>query len=213
MSQTEVRQWLDDQYRTLGYRLGYSFLYCPTDALNDAEILTVGLNPGGDFAGELDWDQHNKNSYLDQDWSNGKVGGTGIQRQIKLMLEFLGRPHAEGVCSFQYVPFRSPDWGSLARKDEALAIGDTLWQWLIKRTQAKLVISIGKSVTPQRIAGLEGGHHVKSVPIGWGNQKAEVYELSGARQMIALPHLSRFQIFGREASKPAIKELFKKHQK
>ncbi len=208
-SEADAKAWLETQYKAQTFGLGYSYFYGPSENLTDARILTVGLNPGGDFVGDLAWDQSCFNAYLDQDWGNQSQG---IQTQMRRMLAALGAPHGERVTSLQYVPFRSPSIEQLPNAEHAFAIADNLWDWVMHRSSPALIVAVGKSVG-ERIALRMGGLADETVPLGWGRQTGRRFELQNGADLVVLPHLSRYQIFGRAQSSGGIERLFGKHLK
>ena len=84
----------------------------------------------------------------------------------------------------------------------------SLWQWLKPSLNFERIVCIGKDKPGRPIAKLFGGELEGSFPVGWGNITADRYRLGDGRQLIALPHLSRFAIFGRPEGDRALRTLF-----
>lgn len=123
------------------------------------------------------------------------------------MFDFLGLKDEE-VFSAHYVPFRSPSWIELVRRDEAQRFADDLWRWLLARVTFERMVCGGKDVPGRAIAKLLDAKLEGTSPVGWGEITADRYRLPDGRPLISLPHLSRFGVFGRVASEQPLRSLF-----
>ena len=206
-----TREDIEAAYKDLGYRKGWTFMACPEARLRSAEVVLVGMNPGG--GGENDsynyggtWDVPQGNAYYVEKWgANG--GEAAKQGQIKHWHELLGLGENETLCAY-FVPFRSPGWADLPRRAEALEFGRRLWAGVIERSPASLFITMGKEPARQ-LAGLLQARNVATMPTGWGKQMIHVYDSPGSRRIVAMPHPSRFTLFGRGAASHTAKQSFK----
>ncbi len=123
------------------------------------------------------------------------------------MLAMLGLAD-EHVFSAHYVPFRSPSWAELASREAAERFAEGLWRWLLPRVEFETVVCIGEDRPGKPLAALLNAHLETSLPVGWGDITADRYRLPDGRALIALPHLSRFALFGRAASEAPLRRLF-----
>lgn len=210
-------------YRDLGHTLGWRFLTGPKATLSPrTRIGLITMNPGGDHEPE----DHPRasceagSSYLVESWPGYARGRAPLQLQIQAMLGALARhlgdptPLAsfmnERVLSAQYVPFRSPSFAALPRRKESLAFAHGLWRSILAHWQPRLLITIDTETCSSLQTTLTGQagqitDHQR-FPTGWGDYQAEVIRLSrpaGAPPitLARLPHLSRFALFGRPASR------------
>jgi len=193
------RDDLAADYARLGYRHGWTFLMTRAARLRDARVAFVGLNPGGGGAGddhpyEETWDQPLGNAYFVESWGpNGSL--SPIQRQVQAWHTMLGIGADESLCA-QFVPFRSPDWHRLDRKEEALAVAARLWRGVLDVSPASLLVTMGK-LPAEHLGSLLEGRVVATLPTGWGNSTIDVLDTPGGRRIVAMPHPSRYQLFNR----------------
>ena len=188
-------------------RWGWSFMYTPESALERAKVVLIGLNPGGS---QIDpppaWEHTGVNAYVDQPW--GKGGGLNpLQQQVGILLQTIGVKPDE-VFAANLVPFKSPSWSALPDKEGALTFGRTIWRGLLARTPARLFVSLGKR-SGQEVAALLDASYSRNPRVEWGLQSINEYVASDGRTVLALPHLSRFRIFGgnRTAAATAVGEV------
>ena len=215
---------IEQAYRELGHARGWRFLTGPKATLSSrTRIGLITMNPGGDHEPE----DHPRasceagSSYLVEAWPGYARGRAPLQRQIQAMLAGLARhlgdptPLAqfmnERVLSAQYVPFRSPSFAALPRLKESLGFAHGLWRGILAHWQPRLLITIDTETCSSLQTTLLGqSAHIidhQRFPTGWGDYQAEVIRLSrpdGAPPitLARLPHLSRFALFGRPASRP-----------
>ncbi|NII58980.1 hypothetical protein [Sphingomonas aerolata] len=187
------------EYDRLGYELGWTFMMTPEKRLHDAGIAFIGLNPGGgrsendrDFAGI--WDCPSGNAYFIERWGPGDKKAP-IQNQLDAWHRALDVNDNETLCA-QFVPFRSADWDGLPRKAEALAVAGRLWSWALAVSPASVLVTMGK-LPGQYLGNLLKGRVVATLPAGWGSMTIDVWETPSGRRIVAMPHPSRYQLFGR----------------
>lgn len=194
---------------------------CPQGRLPGANIILLGLNPGGKpiDATESDdgydeiWSCEDGNAYWHEAWENPRggryaTGGAPLQVQVKrLVEEALGRAEAD-LFSAQLVPFRSANWASLpnGNRDASLEFSRGLWAWALQRNQAAPVIfSLGHKAGEEAARLLNITDPPVRIGCGWPRQSIRRYQ-GGGRTIVSLPHLSRYQIFGRPG-RPAERAL------
>ena len=199
------------EYERLGYDKGWTFMACPEARLTEAEVVLVGMNPGGGsdrdtYAYGGTWDVPGGNAYYIEKWAAGG-GETPIQGQVRHWHRLLGLGEDETLCA-HFVPFRSPGWGDLRHKAEAVAVGRRLWTELLQHSPASLFVTMGK-LPARHLAELIHAKPVARLPTGWGRQMIDVYDSPGGRRIVAMPHPSRFTLFGRGEASALAEQSFK----
>jgi hypothetical protein len=206
---------IEAEHDRLGLKLGWRFLMCPEARLDDADVAIVTLNPGGTRRVDTKWSQELGNAYQIESWGGAHSGGDALQRQVQRLCALLGRP-MDRVLAATFVPFRSPDWKSLPRQQEAVAFSRDLWKWALDRSPAKLFVCVGKDVVGRELAHLLGAQQLPSASALWGNQTIDLYKANDGKVIVALPHLGRFKLFGKaerdKAFKDAIEGLWNPNQ-
>jgi hypothetical protein len=109
-----------------------------------------------------------------------------------------------------FVPFRSSQFKPLAHPHESLTFAMKLWTQIFSRCDPKLIITIDQHTTrgPTQILNAKSGGtpSQQQFPIGWKTYPADLFTY-GSVGMLRLPHLSRFAIFGREASQSHVEGI------
>ena len=198
---------VEKECRRLGYPYGWRFITCPQSNADRAKLLLVTLNPAGRAKHGPAWSQEAGSAYRVEAWNGLPAGTAPLQVQVQRLLAFL-RLRDEEVFSAHYVPFRSPSWAELEHKQEAEVFARTLWGWIQPKLRFDHIVCIGKERPGKAISALFNAKLETSLPVGWGSITADRYRLPDGRQLVALPHLSRFGIFGRQEGVGALKELF-----
>jgi hypothetical protein len=180
---------------------GWSFMYTPEKFLDHAKIVLVGLNPAGRQTDEANrsWEHTGVNAYVEP-WDEGKDLNR-LQRQVGLLFEALGVQPTE-VFAANFVPFRSPSWRELPNQKSALIFGRKMWTELLARTSARLFVSLGKQ-SGQELATLLSASLRESHDVELKPQTIDEYVALDGRTVLALPHLSRFSIFGGQRTSAA----------
>jgi len=155
-----------------------------------------------------------------EDWS-GNGNGNTLQRQI---VQFYGqlaektghecRKLMDSTLAANFCPFRSKSWAELREQERTLNFCDELWQEILGQTQITTIVCMS-SIVHQHLSSIirkAGGEVTNSVPkeVGWGKVQYHVTRCSlNDREicLICLPHLSRYQIFGREGSRSQVEEI------
>jgi hypothetical protein len=198
---------IENEYRRLGYKFGWRFITCPQDNADRAKLLLVSLNPAGRAIHGPSWSQEKGSAYRVESWNGLPPATSGLQRQVQQLFAFLGLRDSE-VFSAHYIPFRSPSWAELEHKSEAEALARRLWTRLKDKVRFERIVCIGKDRPGRPIADLFEASYERGMATGWGNITADRYRLPDGRPLIALPHLSRFALFGRARGERELRELF-----
>jgi hypothetical protein len=173
----------------------------------------LGLNPGGDSITHEEQREscENGSPYVNEIWKNYPPGQEPLQKQIQILFAGQGWEYDQ-VLSGQLVPFRSQNWSSLPRKEESLEFGTSLWAEIFSYVRPNLVVALGKTEARAPINNLLSnvfGNVIRSkeISVGWGKicGGLDIYDHC---RFISLPHLSRFRIMGRPASREGLKQLF-----
>lgn len=199
---------IQTEYQRLGYRHGWSFMATPECTLREARVVIVGLNPGG---GGVDdhysyqglWDSPGGNAYFVEKWARNGTE-TPVQSQVKAWHTVLRLGADETLCA-QFIPFRSPDWDRLERKNEAIGFSQGLWRWVLDTSPATLFLTMGK-LPSIYLVELMGARLVASLPTNWGSHMIDVWDDANGRRIVRMPHPSRYQLFERENGASSIAE-------
>ena len=220
---------IEDQAQRLEHKLGWRFLTSPLATLSKTtELALVTLNPGGRQARSEHPRETNESGscYRVESWRGQAPGKSPLQQQVRALFAMLasvrglesgGDALLDACLSGQFVPFRSPTWSTLANPRESLEVATTLWTGVFRYLDPKLTITIdlrtfrAMCYILNRKWGTEAfaEHH----PTGWGRVQAELLlwdSASGKRALLRLPHLSRFRLFGRDASRSHMEDLLRR---
>lgn len=213
---------IEVEYSERGHTLGWRFLTgSAMSFVRSPKFMLLTLNP----AGKRDYPEHPRkaapsgSAYVDESWHGLPRGEAPLQRQIRLMFEEIasqtGRPSGDALLrealSAQFIPFRAPSLSALPERERAQEFSRDLWRRVfsvvrpevlltIDQTTFGAVSSIFEEITGKRPA-------VKALSVGWGSCVARVQHFSGGPSICAFPHLSRFRIFGRSASRDPIQRI------
>lgn len=194
------------EHERLGYQQGWVFAMTPVANLATADVVLVGLNPGGRGHDNNDgaWEASG-NAYLDQRWfKDGRDELFPIQVEVAELMKLMG---VEGPQFFagMFIPFRSPGLAELGRKEEAVAFARELWKWVLAQTPARTFVCMGQEAA-WHIAQLIGGSHAEAFQTGWGETKAHRYVSPDGRVVVSLPHPSRYVLLGSARSPEKLRE-------
>lgn len=213
-----IGQRIQTAYEELGHSQGWSFLYTPGRTLDEkTRFLFMGLNPGGTGNHEsvsLTTEAGNAyNPEVENDWvGNGEASPLQVQvmefyRILSAKMGVGQKVLMDSTLAANFCPFRSRSWTELAEKQRTIEFCKNFWGELVKKVNISTIVAmssiVGNLMDSTIIAA--GGELISSstFEVGWGNV---TYSLSqyriGSRAilMVGLPHLSRFQVFGREKS-------------
>lgn len=199
---------IEAAYLSSGCTLGWRFLYGPKQTLSEAEVVFLGLNPGGSLHEPNSFSVEGGSAYSVENW--GGTGKNPLQKQVLALFEALGLL-SEAVLAGNLVPWRSKDWKSLSNKSQAIAFASVLWREILLALRPKLVICMGGEAT--KIAEkLLRAREVERVDIGWGKIQARRLEWADG-ELVGLPHLSRYKIVTRPQSQAGLQRVFGRHWK
>ena len=132
----------------LGHQHGWSFLCTPRRTLaNDAERAFITLNPGGRTNPPTDILEscEARSAYVHGEWEGHEPGTAPLQRQVRAMFAWLDLD-PETTLSAYFIPFRSPSYSELVRKEESYRFGVRLWRTIFAEVQPRLVVCMGNDV-------------------------------------------------------------------
>jgi hypothetical protein len=159
---------IDREHDRLGYALGWRFMMAPERNLRTSKIALISLNPAGDTyePNTSAWSQEGGSAYVIESWKKKGPGQETLQRQVQGLCRALGTNVSEAFSAV-FVPFRSPSWDELPRRNEAKVFARVLWRWVLPQSPASTFICIGKEVGPE-IATILGARPLESKSAGWG---------------------------------------------
>lgn len=203
---TDLRNRIEIQYKIGGYSLGWKFLYGPEATLDTAQVAFIGLNPGGDFCPteHADFSNERGSAYAVESWDGAAPRKSNLQRQVLTLFDKIGeRP--EAVLAGNLVPFRSPSWGALQDKQNALRFGKGLWTSILAEVKPRLVICMAGDAH-SALQDILAVRETERVPVGWGSICGERSSFAGG-SLVRVPHLSRFKIMSRTESQMGLRKL------
>lgn len=202
---SEIEARIETAYQASGNELGWRFLYSPAAVLQRAEVAFIGLNPGGREVEACLFAMSQGSAYCDEVWGGSHVRGRSpLQVQVRAMFERLN-VSPEAVLAGNFVPYRSGNWSELKQSDTALEFARRLWREVLEAVRPRVVIAMGNVVRDELAAML--GIKLTRLPTGWGKVQACRGTANGIT-LIALPHLSRYRVMDREASRMYMDQLF-----
>ncbi|MEF2073293.1 hypothetical protein [Consotaella aegiceratis] len=203
LNQEEIRSCIEKEYRRRGDTLGWRLLYSPWETMLNADVAFLGLQPGGGFLpndhGELC--MTSGSAYVTESWTGRPAGAHPLQKQVRALFDWLDVA-PEAVLAGNLVPFRCPNARSFKDMRGALAFGEWLWRDIVAQARPKLVVTMSRDTTAafKRVGGIDT---LQSRPCGWGSIR--LFHGEGPLfRLIGLPHLSRFGIITRPASREAL---------
>lgn len=211
-------EYQKDEYQKEGHALGWRFLMCPVDRLNaKTQIALLTLNPGGgssDKQRKCEPSCENGSAYVCESWCDQKPGQAPLQKQIRKLFEAIAaKVGREGKgdnllkqsLAACYIPFRSKSIMDVPQKKSVKGFAHTLWEPLFKEIDPLLIVTIGQITAKAFTRILEDKLKCQSTSkrfqSGWGTVSAEVITFKAGKRkrvILRLPHLSRYQLFGRK---------------
>ncbi len=212
----------ESMYARLGHSLGFNPPIVSSVRAFEAKprLLLMGLNP----AGSRDYPEHrgryrfeHQDGYLGTSWDGYPTGQSPLQKQVGQLLRHLQRRVGDDgpldlfarnrVVSASLIPFRSPSEASLHNRPASLDFARTLWGEVLGVWRPQYVVCFGG--TPFNVISSLLGmpSEARDYDPRWqGLLRLRVFD-DGVR-LLGVPHMSRFPIFGRAASAPAINSAF-----
>jgi hypothetical protein len=208
----------------LGHEHGWRFLYSPARTLTPGTPMAfISANPGYDQFVKPIWSVEEGNAFrddLEPWWPDEQKRGLRrqVQRFFGMLAQALDTPAdqlMDETLTFNFCPFRSPNWESLPNRDESLEFSQQVCATVLEFVEPRAIVCNGMEVAGEldRILQARGrlieGPEFR--PIGWGTYtyRAARYMTHRGREvtMVGFPHLSRFAIFGRPKSSRATTEI------
>lgn len=209
LSSTEAAEAaIQARYCESGNALSWKFLYSPFSVLDGAEIAFLGLNPGGN-APQSDENRlctpPGVSEYRDVSWRGKPPGTHGLQPQALALFDWLGvRP--EDALAGNFVPFRSPNWESIRAPELSVSFGRRLWRSVFAKAKPRRVVVLTERVRNE-VAALLEIQGFERISTGWGESCAYRGIGRNGVELIGLPHLSRYRLFGRAQSEHALSAI------
>jgi hypothetical protein len=189
----------------LGLRDGFRFVYGPWATLQTGRIAFLSLNPGRAPSGSVSRDVSDErgNSY---DVERHTTLSPITDQALRAFSVVGAQPHE--VLTGVVCPFRTLSWNDLTKekRERALALGREFWEQPLQRPGLELIICCSTEASQAVVAWLDARHEA-SASAGWGNIAIHRYRTKQDVPVLALPHLSRFRLFGRPQSEAAIRDL------
>jgi hypothetical protein len=111
----------------------------------------------------------------------------------------------EAVLAGNLVPFRSPSWDTLPRRDDALSFGEAIWREILSHANPSIVVAMGVK-TMSALRDILHVTRTERIPLNCGEVCGERGGF-GNGTLIGIPHLSRFGVITRPASAPGLTRL------
>jgi hypothetical protein len=196
---------IEAAYQRLGHRLGWRFLLSSRRTFRaGASTMLLSHHPGGTSAPPNQGREscENGSAYLVESWHDLPPGTAPLQVQIQALLACLGVAPEETLAAY-FVPFRAQDQKALTAASASHAFAVQLWGRLLPALHPQVAVVFGNEAYAGVLQVLGSPAREIEVLAGWGNVKARL-ALCGARLIVRLPDLSRFQLFSREEGRAAM---------
>jgi len=211
-------EYQKEEYQKDGHKNGWRFLMCPADRLNaKTQIALLTLNPGGgssDKQRKCEPSCENGSAYVCESWCGKHPGEAPLQKQIRKLFEAIaaeidkagdGDNLLQQSLAACYIPFRSKSLNDLPNREAVKVFANKLWRDLFDEIDPLLIVTIDRITTKAIRQILEKKlkcptPDVKTFKIGWGAVSADVIIFKAGKRkrvILRLPHLSRYQLFGR----------------
>lgn len=189
----------------LGLRDGFRFVYGPWATLQTGRIAFLSLNPGrasSDSVKQEVSDERGNSYAVEPHTTLSPI----TDQALRAFSVFTAQPHE--VLTGVVCPFRTPSWNDLSKddRDRALALGREFWTQPLQRPGIELIVCCSTEASRAVVTWLAACHEA-SASAGWGDIAIHRYRTSTGVPILALPHLSRFRLFGRPQSEAAIRKL------
>jgi hypothetical protein len=196
---------IQSECERLGHHLGWRLLCSPARNVEAADVALITCNPAGNAIEPNRWSVEGGSAYVIESWKDYPPGTEKLQRQIRRMFDIMEVNPAD-VLSGYFVPFRSPNWRSLPRKDESIQFGIQIWREIFLHSKATTIIAFGKEIK-RHVATLLAAAPRSTCRAGWGTQTIDVLTFGSHGKLVVLPHLSRFSLFNRPDSEQAFRAV------
>jgi hypothetical protein len=198
---------IDAAYDAGGHTLGWRLLYSPARVLGGADVAFVTLHPVGKDRPPLhaDFAMPSGSAYATESWEDHPAGEHPLQRQARALFARLDVP-AEAVLAGNLVPFRAPDWPSVADREAALEVGRGLWRDILEAARPRLVIAMGP-VPSDALAKVLSAAAAEPYVLGGDTATATRTAFDGG-VLVGLPELDEHPVITRAESQPALRAVF-----
>ena len=219
----------------LEYELGSALSYNSFDALISPKypIAFIGLNPGGKKHDKPTIESENgKCAYYYENWTekgeNKKTPPDDkdlapLQQQViklyKRLADIFGCEYTELMdksIMANLVPFRSPSWNALPKREDALEFSRGLWASIFDPSSVKVIICMS-GISFQAIGDILREASYEHRPeesfvggTGWGKTKYHIKKYSLSEKsilLIRLPHLSRYKLLNSDGCNMAVEKI------
>ena len=179
-------------------------LYSSCGTLQHGNFYFLGLNPGGaggeTIAASLDALSDKKsNAYRDESWENKrgkfKCGAHPLQRNACRLFEAL-ETRVEDVCASNLIFSRSRGERGAGYPEKA----EICWpvhQLILEIVRPRAILTFGRQPFNFIAEKLRAGSLFEG-PSGYGNWKFRIDHVPPTLVLIGLPHLSRFDVTGKD---------------
>jgi hypothetical protein len=212
----------EKSYARLGHSLGFNPPIVSSVRAFEARprLLLMGLNP----AGSRDYPEHRgrfryeeRDGYLGTSWNDYAPGQAPLQKQVAQLLRHLQQRVGDRgpldlfarnrVVSASFIPFRSPQESSLHNRTASIDFGRALWADVFSVWRPQYAVCFGGTPFTELSSLLGHAISARDYDPRWqGALRVRVFD-NGTR-LLGVPHMSRFPIFGRAESAPAINAAF-----
>jgi len=198
---------IDAAYQANGHSLGWRLLYSPAHVLHGAAVAFVTLHPLGTSCPPVhaDFAMPAGSAYASESWEGHLAGEHPLQRQALALFDKLAVP-ADAVLAGNLVPFRAPDWPSVAEREAALEIGRGLWRDILEAARPRIVIAVGE-IPSDALAKILSATAGESHPLGVDDAAGTAARFDGGI-LVGLPDLGGSPVITHPASQSALRALF-----
>lgn len=193
----------EEQY---GFTEGFGLVYAPWAALATSQVVFLSLNPGVMPHGKepRDISDERGNTYEVEEFTTR----SRITSQFLKMAEFMGLKPMD-ILPGVVAPFRSPTWSgwTAQQRNVAFELGKEFWGPVLRQPHVDTVIAVS-DLACRAALDILGARANLDVPSGWGTARLRRYVDRDGRRIIHLPHLSRYQLFGKASCVEPLQRAF-----
>jgi hypothetical protein len=215
-------------YKELGHNCGWVFLHTSARTLDPhTRLLFVALNPASKTNSEPQESDEGGNGYYLRNWKGNTK--SILQRQVCAFYQMLATKLGtnweslmDSSLAGNFCPFGSPSWADLPEKQKSIEFSTKLWSRIVQYCSPKALVCLGQvCYRSMRDVTITAGYHSVGDPglhptarrhrFG-GAINYVMEEMNGRKRLllVGLPHLSRYQVFGRAYSGECFSPLMQK---
>lgn len=201
-------QWFDElsiTERNLGLSQGFKFLYCPWITRETARIAFLSLKPGiAPHGADLRVVSDERGNSYEVERHTTR---SPITSQFLALAEMLGSPPAE-ILTGVATPFRAASWAELnpQQAETAISIGRRFWRKPLARSELELIVAVSAEAAEIAVE-LTSAKPELEMSAEWGELLLRRYRTPKGQVIVHLPHLSRFKLLSRPASRKAVAQI------